>query len=963
MSDLTRILRGKDETCGSVCRVRWASHFPLLTLCIALASQCNAQAFDASSDADLADDVIDEIIVTGSRIKRRDFNTPSPLITISEEDIALSGQPTIEETLNQMPQIIPWDGRTANNGFGAADVNLRGLGPGRTLVLLNGRRVAPSGTGNSVDLNSIPQSLIKRVEIISGGTSAVYGSDAIAGVVNFITRDEYSGFDIETGISMTEEGDADSYDVSLAYGHDFASGRGNVTVYANSIERKSLFDADREHSRIPFQDDWAGNLIEAGSPLTPEGNIWWPKVDLGNGPGNVTFNADGTPREYVHSDGQYNDSYTTYLQVPLDREAVGLMAHYDLTERFEGYVEAGFSHKELVLHYSPTYFNGFAGTNLDNPLLTPEARQLFADNYAAFCPPGFPGFACFNLGKRLPELGPRSIDYERDDLRAVAGVRGELSDNWEIDGWITYTRHSISQYFRNPASLSRFQQGLLVDPVTGECFDPTGGCVPVNVFGEGNLSSEAVVFIRYDDFENITERTHKLASLFVTGSPIDTWAGPLGVAVGAEWRSDETFWKTDEALLSGDVMAYVGGQTVDGTEEVVELYAEAVIPLASESAWAEYLGLEVGGRYSDYDYSGGVWTYKAGGEWQPMTSLRLRAMYQRSIRAPNSADLFTEPGNNVGTFVPDPCSASADPIGNGIEDKCIVQGLPADEVGIWEADWGYPVNYRWGGNLELRPEVAETWTVGAVIAPEFLSNWTFAIDYFELELTGAIGNINSIAICFDATNSGNLFCDNITRDSSGNVSDVANMSGNRGLLETTAIDTQIHYQSELPDFLAFRGHSADMSVSVYWTRMLTNREQEYATTQIVECAGYFGDPCGANGNTRPKDRVTSNIHYGSGPLGMHMNLRWIAGTDNAASFRPDFVGDPELAIPEIGDEFYVDVGLSYLFGENYSTRLGINNLLNNGPPQMADYAYAHNTDTGLYDIFGRSYHLMLSAHF
>jgi len=232
----------------------------LLTLSVAFASLCNAQDPVALDDEEAAELVInEEILVTGSRIARRDFNTPSPLTTIDREMIDFSGQPTIEDTLNQMPQVSPAFGRTSNRTFhenaGTATVNLRGLGAGRSLVLLNGRRMAASGTSSAVDLNNIPQFLIDRVEIITGGTSTVYGSDAIAGVINFITKDDFSGFAIEAGISMAEPGDAETYGLDIAYGHDFANGLGNVAIYANIIEREPLLAGEREHTRIQYWDD------------------------------------------------------------------------------------------------------------------------------------------------------------------------------------------------------------------------------------------------------------------------------------------------------------------------------------------------------------------------------------------------------------------------------------------------------------------------------------------------------------------------------------------------------------------------------------------------------------------------------------------------------------------------------------------------------------------------------------
>lgn len=929
-----------------------------------LTAESGVLAQDNQQASSIDDDTIEEIIVTGTRIKRRDFNTVSPLTTINTEDIAFTGQSTIEETLNQMPQVMPGFGRTTNfQGDGTSAVDLRGLGPGRSLVLLNGRRVAPTGIGNAVDLNNIPQSLIERVEIITGGASAVYGSDAVAGVVNLITKDEYSGFGVEAGMSMAEPGDAETYDFSLAYGHNFAGGRGNITAYTNILERKHLYAADREFTRIQYWDDWDGNLVADGSSRIPGGRIFYPPVDFGNGPATVTFNPDGTPREFVSPDDWYNYLDGNYLQLPLSRLALGVMGHYELSQRFEAYLEAGFISNSAVISREPVFLNSYAEINLDNPVLTPEAQQLFADNYTCA-----PNLACVYLSRRLSEVGVRRDEYDREYSRIVAGFRGELWKDWEFDGWITYTTESSAEAMHNFASKSRLLQGLQVDPVNNECFDPSGGCVPLNIFGEGNLSAEGVAFIGLTNFENVTERTNKLASVFVSGSPIDTWAGSLDMAVGVEWRSDSIYFEVADGFSTGDVLGSASDSSASGTEEVLEVYAEAVVPLASDRAWARYLGLEVGGRYSENKNAGGVWTYKAGGEWQPLDSLRFRAMKQRSVRAPNNYELFQKK-----RFIPkklgpntsrDWCSASRDPVGNGFREKCILQGLPADQVGIWEATANYPFVLILGGNPNLVPEVAETWTVGAVISPSLLPNWTFTIDYFALEVADTIGAIDAGLICFDPKNTSHVFCENFRRDGTGNVDQVTQLTSNRGLLETTGIDTQIQYSADLPGFFNVGDHSADITLNLYWTYMLTNKEQENPVTEVIDCAGYFGWPCPAN--TYPGNRVTGNIHYASGSLGLHLTWRWIDGTDNAAPFRSEEiygVPDPDLAVPNVSDKHYFDLGLSYTFNDHLTARFGVNNLLDNDPPQMADTVSGINTDTALYDAFGRSYYLNLSAQF
>ncbi len=937
-----------------------------LVFYIGFAAPCIAQDIVGSSESEVDETTIEEIIVTGSRIKRRDFNTISPLTTIGSEEFDFSGQATIEETLNRMPQVTPDSGRTTNwsghENAGTATVNLRGLGAGRSLVLLNGRRVAPSGISNAVDLNNIPELLIDRVEIITGGTSTVYGSDAIAGVVNFITKDDFSGFGVEAGLSVAEQGDAETYDLSLAYGHDFAKGLGNVTVYANMLDRKPLLASEREHSRVPYIDDWEGNLIVDGSWETPAGIVRWPEADLGDGPVLVTFNPDGTPREFDRFNDTHFLSPTNYLQIPLKRLAAGAMGHYDLSAKFEAYLEAGFVRNEPSQQMAPVPMQLPIEVNIDNPLLAPEAQQLFADNYVCD-----PNLACFVLGKRLVEMGPRWVDFERDYTRLLAGFRGELGKGWDIDGWVTYTTESSTQHLRNPASRSRLRQGLLVDPATNECFDPAGGCVPLNIFGEGNLSVEGTAFLRLADFANRTERKHKLASVFVSGSPFDTWAGQLDMAMGAEWRSDDTSYKSDDALESGDALGWSMRPSVEGDDEVYEIYAEAVVPLAANKNWAEYLGIEIGARYSEHKHAGGFWTYKAGAEWQPIDSFRVRAMHQRSLRAPNSGELFREQATETWWFVSeesieDPCSASSDPTGNGNLEKCILQGLPADQIGVFEATPRYPVDYLIGGNPDLKPEDGETWTVGAVISPDKMPNWTFTVDYYALEVADTIGDIDPSAICFDPINTGHVFCENLVRDDTGNVAFVTELISNRGLLETTGIDTQIQYRADLPAFLSFRDHIANISMSVYWTHVLTDKEQENPVTEILECAGYWGWPCDSRADTHPENRVTSNIHYASGPLGLHLNWRWIDATDNAAPMLSYIYGypDPDLAIPVVDDEHYLDLGISYELNDHLSSRFGVNNLLDNSPPQMDSGA---NTDTGMYDIFGRSYYLTLSMQF
>lgn len=319
----------------------------------------------------------------------------------------------------------------------------------------------------------------------------------------------------------------------------------------------------------------------------------------------------------------------------------------------------------------------------------------------------------------------------------------------------------------------------------------------------------------------------------------------------------------------------------------------------------------------------------------------------------------------------DPCSASNDPVGLGITEKCVIQGLPADQVGIFEASTT-PVDFIGGGNPDLVPEVAKTYTVGAVITPDALSKWTFAIDFFKLEVTDSIGPIDALSICFDPNNTSNLFCENLTRDpaAGGNIVEFFEPASNRGLISTEGVDTQINYQTDLPDGLSIFDGNATLLVNLSWTHTLEYKWQQTPFSDIADCAGFFGEFCDLGvgdfvGWVIPKNRVTTNINYASGPLSIHLTSRWIDGTTNAAKIDAAFFGFPEplLAIESVGSKHYVDLGFGYEFSEDISARFGINNLMGTDPPNMAEQGTVNNTDPGLFDLSGRSFYLSVSLNF
>jgi outer membrane receptor protein involved in Fe transport len=545
-------------------------------------------------------------------------------------------------------------------------------------------------------------------------------------------------------------------------------------------------------------------------------------------------------------------------------------------------------------------------------------------------------------------------------------MRGPIGDNWDFDVWATYTTFDENEYLRNDASASRLAQAMLLDPVTGGCLDPSGGCVPISLFGNNSITQEAASFIRVPAALNVTDRTQTLAAAVVTGTLFDWYAGSFDVAVGLEWRSDDVSFEADPILFTGDTLGYRGNAPVDGEESVSELYFEGILPLYEDVGGAGRLEVEFGGRYSSYDNAGGVWTYKFGTNWQMNNAVRMRAMFQHAVRAPNNLELFQEQFTEswVAVFDPvdDPCSASQDPVGNGIVDKCVKQGLAEAEVGTFEATVGFPVDYVRGGNPDLDPEAADTLTVGLVITPESLPNWNFAIDFFEMEMEDGIGEIDSYLICFDENNRSGQFCDRIKRGPTGDMMRFEELFNNRGLFSTRGVDFQVNYAGDAPAWMG-GDKGNQFGFDVIWTRTNSYKQQENPASSRVEGVGLFGLPFGNVGGTVPKNRVSANFNFSTENLGVILSTNWIGGTNNWHNVQHKYLGGPPdvVAIPSVDEQFYADLHFRYQFNNEISMGFGVSNLFDSDPPQMASGAgTGNNTDTGLYDVFGRSYRVTFS---
>lgn len=917
---------------------------------------------------DNADERIEEIVIIGSRIPRRDFSAPSPIVTLDATEIRLSGTTVMEDIINTLPQVIPDNDKTTNFGGGRATINLRGLGNNRTLIMLNGRRFAASEISGAVDVNNIPAALIDRVEVVTGGASAVYGSDAVVGVVNFVLDYEFEGIEATAHFDRTHEGDGDILDVSLSAGTAFAAGRGHISGFFNYNDREEIRGTDREFTSKTIADDAnTGELVEFGSFSVPGGMIVFPETII-NGEVffETVFEPDGTLHEPTIPDDLYNFNADNFLQVPLERHVVAGFLNYDFTPRVNGTLEVMYARNEIVNQIAPTPANRFVTVAIDSPFIPAETRQVFRDSFD----PDGDGLAEFFFLKRLIEVGDRQFINERSTWRALASLDGRFAGSWRWDAYYSWTDTSVDPTWVNAVSADRYDQAVLTDPATGSCLDPSNGCVPVNIFGAGNMSPEAADFIRFDTIEHVDQVEEQVASIGVAGDIMSLPAGALGAAFGLEWRRLEGQFASDPAPLSQEVLGVGGFQPAFGAVEVSEAFVEALVPLLTDQPFAEYLAFEAGARRSDYNTAGTVDTWKLGAEWLPVESLRFRIMLQHATRAPNVHEIYEEPVDlvfNDLTSDRDLCSATNDPVGNGLTDICVAQGMDPSLVGVFEAPDPNFVAFSFGGNLDLRPEEADTLTAGIVFQPIAIDGLSVSADYFDIEISNAIQNIGNGAldVCFAEKDPGSPLCHGYTRDASGRIAEARIHPTNVALQRSEGIDLQLLYVFET-SALAFLSDLATIDLSVNATHYFSNGAQATPLAPFFECAGYFGRSCSFSSfGTLPEWKSRTRLSYTSGPMQTSILWRWIDGIKNSVPLLRAQFDLPEavLAIPEIGSKSYFDLSASWDFSDQVQVYGGVQNLFDTDPPLLAGEAPGLNTDTATYDAIGRRYFLGVTLRY
>ncbi|WP_324695888.1 TonB-dependent receptor domain-containing protein [Novosphingobium sp. RL4] len=929
------------------------------TLLMGLPAMAHAQdstPANASANAADAEPEGGAIVVTGSRLSNPNLEQAAPIMAVSAKEIALTGQVNVENILKDLPQILPGSTAASNNpGGGVATADLRGLGAARTLVLVNGHRYVSYDTNQIVDLNTIPTALIERVDVVTGGKSAVYGSDAVTGVVNFVTKQDFDGVQANANYRLTGEGDGAQYNGGLLVGKNFADGRGNITIYGDYMRRKSILQSGRSYTSVA-QTDGTSGLVAGGSGTTPDG-----KVTL-DGTG-YKFAQDGSYSLYESPADAYNYASENYLQVPQKRELLSAQWHFDVSDHLTLYGEGQYIHNRVKNQLAPTPLTGTFSIDTDSSFLSSSSQALLA----SYDTDG-DGYTSTAINRRLTEVGDRISNMDSKAYRGLIGARGQISGNWNYDAYFSYSRTRQVERQSGNVSASRVQQALQTTyDSSGNlvCSDTSNGCVPLNIFGAGNISQEAADFISIDTVNRSTI-TEKVASGAITNSNLfDLGAGPAGLAFGAEYRSEHGSFEPDEALASGDVIGFNSSEPIAGGYNVKELFAEIDVPLIADKPFIHRLDFNGAYRFSDYSNAvSQVSTFSAGLVWSPVKDISFRGQFSRAVRAPTVNDLFSGNAQNYESAT-DPCAkdsatGTSEAITNAnLNASCLASGIPASKIGNYTAD-SQIESYN-GGNTALREETANTWTVGTMIQPRFAPGLSFTVDYYHIKIDNfitAVGTSNIIKSCYGTKENGwtpidTSACALLPRDSNtymitGAIDNLTNSGG----VKTDGIDFDAQYA--IP--LAFGAQdSSKLTLRVSGTRLLhwTFNPTANLSSASVECAGKFGLLCN---NVYAKWRLNSRATWSTD--GATVSLAWrhlspVKDDDNSTKY----------TVEKIKAYDYFDLTAQIDVADRFTWNIGMNNMFNKKPPILGDNQEQSNTYPTTYDVYGRTFFTGVTVNF
>ncbi|MFD3316312.1 TonB-dependent receptor plug domain-containing protein [Alteromonas macleodii] len=943
----------------------------------AAASLAFSGSIYAQDDVESEEEPVEKIEVTGSRLlSNPNVAAATPVLSVSGAEAAARGNLRVEDFVNVLPQVFAGQASEVSNGStGTATLNLRGLGANRTLVLIDGKRLPYGSSGTSAaNVDLVPTQMLERVDILTGGASAVYGSDAVGGVANFILRDDFEGVEFggqfSTNYADNDNGlyegvlnaaqqpvpgstmDGDETLIYAMFGASSADGKGNVTVYASYEDRQEIVQSDRIFSACTLGQSNGASSFEGF------GCVGSANFRLFGGPGGFAFQEeDGNIIPYAGGPTQtYNFGATNFFQRPSERYHMYAKGDYEISENLEAYLDFGYINNTSDAQIAPSASFGIGAydINCGNPFIQGNSGLAFTDIFGCSADDIANDVIVSGItaSHRNVEGGSRNSRLENSAWRVVGGLKGFIDDTWawNVFGQISETRDQSSA--TNDFVVANLQQALLA--TTDEngnvvCLDQSGGCVPYNIFqrpgGESSVTQDQLDFIQGIGIVN-GETSQKVfgadiqANLGDYGIKLPTADDGIGILFGVEYRKDELASSPDEiSQVQGGGFTGVGGATlaVAGKIEVREFFTEVQVPLISGAEFAEELVFSAQYRFSDYDTAGNgssnsfdtnAYGYQL--SWTPVEDVKLRAQYQRAVRAPNVIDLYT--GQNTG--LPNLSPAGTDSSGEQLYDPCaganpIASLETCARTGVTAAQYGNILDVisgqtqsLTGGNPNLDPETADTVTVGVVFTPSSIEGLSISVDYFDIEVDDAIASGIPAQTIFDnCLDSGDpTFCNLITRSSAGSLAAGTFGVGfqqtnlNIASLATSGVDLQINYSLDTD--------LGDVRFDYASTILDENSTVPFPGGDPVECAGFFGNACDApSPEYRHRFMATWNTQL---DIDITATWRYFGSTQN------DDEGDTlETGFRAVS---YLDLSGTYYVSDNIELTMGVLNLLGEQPP-------------------------------
>ena len=965
----------------------------LAALALALAAQASgalAQGDPADQPASMTPPETDEpsqeitktIVVTGSRIPRPNLTAVSPVTVVDQVEVQLQGAILAEELLNQFPQVAPGQGQFISNGSsGTSTVDLRNIGPARTLVLVNGHRLGPGDAITPVpDVNMIPATLIKRVDILTGGASSVYGSDAVSGVVNFILDTSFTGLRVDGQASVYQHDNRDGsglvaaledrgfdvprgskvdggrQDINAAYGAALFDDRVHVQVYAGYRHLEPLTQDARDYSACAAQVD------------NPPDEVLFCGGSFASFPGNFVTNFDfltlGEGREFVPGAIPFNYAPWNFYQRGGRRYTAGGFADAEISSALHPYLELMWMDDRTLVQVAPSAdFGSTTEINCDNPLLSDQQLSIICveGNFVGellfenadgtvdiigapeeFVDPvtGNP-YRKANLAvqRRAVESGGRQEDLRHKDIHLLGGFKGDVGRGISYDASYLYARTKMTNAHLNDFLTSKLGRALdvITDPATGEpacrsfLLGDDPDCVPWDIFEVGAVTPEATAYLNVPSFlggttvEQVANANATIdLSSFGLASP---WASEApAINFGAEYRKDELRLDPDEHFQTGDLSGLpVNISPIDASTDVKELFAEIRIPIIDHGL-VERLSFEGGFRHSWYsagDSSTSSNAYKVALDLTPVRGLRFRASQQRAVRAPNVVEFFAPPFTDG--FVHDPCAGA---VPDATAEECARTGLNPALYGhvIPLPDSGFALyNAISGGNQELQPEKALTRTLGVVLEPAIVPGLTATVDWWDIDLEGAISFVDGDTIIDNCALLGDpAFCDRIHRDSNGSLwitpqGFIDTRLFNLGSFHVRGIDVGVNYRRRIGSL----GTASAEFLGSYTDKWTVNLG---GLAEPIECAGTYGFGCGS---PTPRWRHKARLSLEPGG-GVTVSLNW--RHTGKMTLNNLSIVEPGPLTRKIDPQSYFDLAALFRVEQRFTFRVGVNNIFDREPP-------------------------------